>query len=117
MLAAVGVVRFWQSPYCGGKWLVEGHEVIESRRRRGIATQMMSLGIDRLHQAGVPSTCTSKDDNVPSIRTHAKLGFRPVSQGSYVSSYGEPRTGGSEYVLDDLRTHAAVRQTEGERMS
>lgn len=51
--AAVGVVRFWESPYCGGKWFVEGLEVIENRRRQGVATRMMLLGIERLGLAGV----------------------------------------------------------------
>ena len=98
---AAGVARLWESPHCGGKWFVEGLEVIASQRRRGVATSMLQLGIDRLREMGVKSLYAHvRDTNVPSIRTLAKLGFAQVSNGSYVSSCGEKITGGSEYKLD-----------------
>ncbi len=71
---------------------------------------MMAFGIDRLRQADVRAIYAHiKDGNMASIRTCASLGFRAVSRGSYISSYGEPRRSGSEYViLPDDRAGGAI---------
>lgn len=98
---AAGVVRLWESPYCCNKWFVEGLEVLEAKRRRGIATRMMSVGLDGLREAGADVVYAHiEDHNLASIKTCMGLGFGLASPGRYVNSHGEPRTGGSEYLLD-----------------
>lgn len=98
---ALGVVRLWESPYCGDKWFVEGLEVLESHRRRGIATKMMERAIRELRSMNATETLYAhvRDGNEASIRTLRRLGFVCVSQGHYISSCGEPRDNGSEYAL------------------
>lgn len=95
----VGVVRFWKTPYCNNKWLIEGLEVILHKRRQGIAEQMIKYGLKELRQKGVKEIAVNiRNNNIPSIRVHAKLGFTKVSSGA-INSYGDYKEYIDEYNL------------------
>lgn len=95
----IGAVRLWQSPYCDHKWLVEGLEVLESARRRGIGEALVRRGIELLRERGQQTLFAHiHRNNTASINLHHKLGFHLVSEG-YINSWGEPRDNGNEYRL------------------
>lgn len=96
---APGVCRLWQTPYLGGKWFVEGLEVIPALRRRGLGRLMLSFCVRCSMSLGTSELYAHiHDSNTPSRNLFESMGFSVVSHG-YVSTYGERRTGGSEYVL------------------
>lgn len=95
----VGVVRFWKTPYYNNKWLIEGLEVILHKRRQGIAEQMIQYGLKELRQKGVKEIAVNiRNNNIPSIKVHEKLGFIKVSSGA-INSYGDYKKHIDEYNL------------------
>lgn len=106
----VGVVRFWRSPFCEQKWLVEGLEVHPDWRRRGIGEQLLLTGISHLARQSASAVWSHiRHDNAPSIRLHQRVGFRLVSHG-YVNSWGDYRANGGEYVLNLRSWNQAARE-------
>lgn len=94
----VGVVRFWKTPYCNNKWLVEGLEVILPERRKGIGKSMVQYGLEILIEMGVKEVSVHiRNNNIASIRLHESLGFIKVSSGS-INSFGDFREHIDEYV-------------------
>lgn len=41
----IGVTRFWKTPFCNNKWLIEGLEVISPKRRKGVGKAIVTEGI------------------------------------------------------------------------
>lgn len=96
----IGVTRFWKTPFCNNKWLIEGLEVISPKRRKGVGKAIVTEGIRIfkgitnekifVHIAG---------ENNESKRLHEGLGFKKISSGS-INSYGKFRNHIDEYVLE-----------------
>lgn len=96
----IGVVRFWKSPYCNNKWLIEGLEVIENKRRLGIGSKLVKEGIKNLILMKVPEVYVHiKNNNYKSINLHLKLDFKEISKGSR-NSFGNYNDNINEYVLN-----------------
>ncbi|MEX0974056.1 MAG: GNAT family N-acetyltransferase [Bacillota bacterium] len=114
---AAGVARLWESPHCGGKWFVEGLEVIASQRRRGVATSMLQLGIDRLREMQVVIPKAIRD--AARLRPGARLDVS-LEQGKIVLSPIDPlqtqdlygRFGGSDLLGDLARDREAESRGE-----
>lgn len=95
----VGVVRFWKTPYCNNKWLVEGLEVISTNRRKGIGRNMVKYGLEKLREKGIKEVSANiRKDNIASIKLHEGLGFNKISSGS-INSFGDFRDHVDEYRL------------------
>lgn len=95
----IGVVRFWKTPYCQDKWLIEGLAVISSKRRLGIGRAMVEHGLEILRERGVDQVSANiSNRNIASIKLHESLGFTKVSTGS-LNSFGEWRDHVDEYSL------------------
>ncbi|WMM23924.1 GNAT family N-acetyltransferase [Tissierella sp. MB52-C2] len=95
----IGVVRFWKTPYCNNKWLIEGLEVIATERRKGIGRTMVKYGLDILRKSGIEKISVHiRNTNIPSIRLHKSLGFVKVSLGA-IDSFGEFNENIDEYIL------------------
>lgn len=95
----VGTARFWQSPYCNNKWLIEGLEVIETYRKKGIGKSIVNYGINELIKNNIDKVYSHiKNNNAPSIALHKGLGFKANCSG-YIDSFGTYREYGKEYVL------------------
>ncbi len=97
---AVGVVRFWKTPFCNNKWLIEGLEVIKPKRGLGIGESMVQYGLNQLKINGIEKVSANiVNNNVASIKLHESLGFRKISTGS-INSYGDYREHVDEYIFD-----------------
>lgn len=95
----VGVVRFWKTPYCNDKWLIEGLEVISIMRRKGIGGSMVSFGLNKVKELGIKNISANISTiNTASIRLFKSLGFTKISSGS-INSYGDYREQVDEYSL------------------
>lgn len=95
----VGVVRFWKTPYCNYKWLIEGLEVISTKRRKGIGRAMVECGLDKLRKYGIEKVSANiANNNISPIKLHESLGFVKTSSGS-VNSFGDFRERVDEYTL------------------
>lgn len=46
----VGVARFWKTPFCNNRWLIEGLEVIPPKRKKGIGKSIVIEGIHLLRE-------------------------------------------------------------------
>ena len=99
----IGVVRFWKTTFCNNKWLIEGLEVIPTKREKGIGKSMVEEGI-RILQITTNEKIFSHIDNenIASINLHKGIGFNKISNGS-INSYGEFRGHVDEYFLETLR--------------
>jgi L-amino acid N-acyltransferase YncA len=97
---SIGVVRFWETPYCGNKWFVEGFEVISPWRRKGIGKLMIEYGLETLKGMGLENVYANiSNKNIPSIRLHESLGFCKVSSGA-LNSYGQYRENADRYEIN-----------------
>lgn len=95
----VGVVRFWKTPYCNNKWLIEGLEVVPVFRRKGIGSSMLVCGLENARNLGIEKVSANiARNNIPSINIFEKLGFVKISSGS-INSLGEYREYVDEYAL------------------
>lgn len=95
----IGVTRFWNTPFCNNKWLIEGLEVIPPKRRKGVGKAIVTEGISILK--GITNEkifVNISNKNIESKRLHEGLGFKKISIGS-LNSYGEFRNHIDEYVL------------------
>ncbi|WP_066506731.1 GNAT family N-acetyltransferase [Abyssisolibacter fermentans] len=98
--SAVGVVRFWQTPYCNNIWLVEGLEVRKNERRLGIGGDLVQTGIKVLKNIGVKNIFVHiNKNNIPSIKFHENLGFMKIADGCN-DSYGDFRESLNRYILN-----------------
>ncbi|MEG0773894.1 GNAT family N-acetyltransferase [Clostridium sp.] len=96
----VGVVRFWRTPFCNNKWLIEGLEVISPERKKGIGKSMVLEGIDMLRNTTNEEIFVHiANKNTASIKLHESIGFKKVSTGS-INSYGYFRAHVDEYLLE-----------------
>ncbi|WP_350344784.1 GNAT family N-acetyltransferase [Proteinivorax tanatarense] len=94
-----GVVRFWKTPHCGNKWLIEGLEVIKPKRKSGLGKSMVEYGLNFLKSKGVDKISANiSSKNVASIKLHESLGFKKISSGA-INSYGDFRPYMDEYQL------------------
>lgn len=97
----IGVVRFWKSPFCDNKWLIEGLEVIPPKRKNGIGKSIVLEGIRILRNANIDKIFVHiANDNTASIKLHEGIGFKKISSGS-VNSYGDFRRHVDEYVIEN----------------
>jgi RimJ/RimL family protein N-acetyltransferase len=98
--AVVGVTRFWKTPYCDNKWLIEGLEVIAPERRKGIGKSIVMEGIRILrNMTDEPIYAHISNDNTASIKLHEGVGFKKISSGS-ITSYGGFRSHVDEYLFE-----------------
>lgn len=96
----IGVVRFWRTPFCNNKWLIEGLEVIPPKRRNGIGKAIVTKGIRILKGITNEKIFVHIDsENNESKRLHEGLGFQKISSGS-INSYGVYRSHIDEYILE-----------------
>jgi ribosomal protein S18 acetylase RimI-like enzyme len=96
----VGLTRFWRSPFCDNKWLVEGLEVIPTRRKQGIGKAIVNYGIIFLRKFALEKIFVHiRNNNLPSIRLHESLGFQKISNGS-INSYGDYKEHIDDYLLN-----------------
>lgn len=96
----IGVVRFWKTPFCNNKWLIEGLEVIPPKRRKCIGKAIVTEGIRILK--GITNEkifVHIASENIESKRLHEGLGFKKISNGS-INSYGKFRNHIDEYILE-----------------
>ncbi|WP_017415793.1 GNAT family N-acetyltransferase [Clostridium tunisiense] len=96
----IGVTRFWKTPFCNNKWLIEGLEVIPLKRRKGVGKAIVIEGVRILR--GITNEkifVNISNKNIESKRLHEGLGFKKISSGS-LNSYGEYRNHIDEYVLE-----------------
>ncbi|WP_291572927.1 GNAT family N-acetyltransferase [Clostridium sp. UBA4548] len=96
----IGVTRFWRTPFCNNKWLIEGLEVTPPKRRKGVGKAIVIEGIRILR--GITNEkifANIASENNESKRLHEGLGFEKISSGS-LNSYGEYRNHIDEYVLE-----------------
>ncbi|MCM1991619.1 GNAT family N-acetyltransferase [Oceanirhabdus seepicola] len=99
----IGVTRFWKTPFCNNKWLIEGLEVIPSKRRSGVGKSIVEHGISLLHDATDENIFVHiSSRNVPSINLHESIGFKKISNGS-INSFGDYKEHIDEYLLDLYR--------------
>ena len=95
----VGVVRLWRTPYVNHKWLIEGLEVISTRRRQGIGKSLLEKAIELLSAEGVDKVSVNiSRNNTASVNLHISLGFEKSSTGS-LNSYGNYRQNVDQYSL------------------
>ena len=96
----IGVVRFWCSPCCNNKWLIEGLEIIQPMRGKGVGKTMVMYGLKRLNDLGIEKVSENiKNNNLPSIKLHENLGFVRISIGCF-NSFGEFRKNiEDEYIM------------------
>lgn len=96
----IGVIRFWKTPFCNNKWLIEGLEIIPPKRRKGIGKAIVIEGIGILREITNEKIFVNiSNKNIESKRLHEGLGFKKISSGS-INSYGEFRNHIDEYVLE-----------------
>ncbi|MBL4936839.1 GNAT family N-acetyltransferase [Clostridium sp. YIM B02515] len=96
----IGVVRFWKTPFCNNKWLIEGLEVIPPERKKGVGRSIITGGIHILRDSAIEKIYVHiSDKNIPSIKLHEVIGFKKIKSG-VINSYGDFRGHVSEYVLD-----------------
>lgn len=96
----IGVERFWKTPFCNNKWLIEGIEVIPPERRKGVGKYIVTEGIRILRDTTNEKIFVHiANKNTPSIKLHEGVGFKKVSSGS-INSYGDFRGHVDEYVLE-----------------
>jgi len=96
----IGVVRFWRTPFCNNKWLIEGLEVILPQRSKGVGKAIVTEGIRILKGITNEKIFVHIDgENNKSKRLHEGLGFKKISSGS-INSYGKFRNHIDEYVLE-----------------
>ena len=96
----IGLVRFWKTPFCNNKWLIEGLEVIPPERKKGVGRSIITEGIRILRNSVREEIYVHiSDKNIPSIKLHEGIGFKKIKSGA-INSYGDFRGHVSEYVLD-----------------
>lgn len=96
----IGVTRFWKTPFCNNKWLIEGLEVIPPERRKGIGKSIVTEGIRiLLNTTNEKIFVHIANKNIPSIRLHEEIGFKKISSG-VINSYGDFREHTNEYILE-----------------
>lgn len=96
----VGVARFWKTPFCNNKWLIEGLEVIPPKRKKGIGKSIVIEGIRLLRGITDEQVFVHiNNKNTASIRLHEEIGFKKISNGS-INSYGDFRSLVDEYLLE-----------------
>ncbi|MPM33945.1 hypothetical protein SDC9_80526 [bioreactor metagenome] len=96
----IGVTRFWRTPFCNNKWLIEGLEVILPQRRKGVGKAIVTEGIRILKGITNEKIFVHIDsENNQSKRLHEVLGLKKNSSGS-LNSYGDYRNYIDEYVLE-----------------
>lgn len=96
----IGVARFWKTPFCSNKWLIEGLEVIPTERRKGIGKSIVTEGIRILHETTNERVFVHiSNKNISSIKLHESIGFKKVSSG-VINSHGDFRGHVSEYALE-----------------
>jgi RimJ/RimL family protein N-acetyltransferase len=96
----IGLTRFWKTPYCDNKWLIEGLEVISPERKKGIGKSIVMEGIRILHNiTNEPIYVHIANNNIVSIKLHESIGFKKISSGS-INSYGDFRSHVDEYLLE-----------------
>lgn len=72
----IGHVVFFQSSEDPSKWLISNLKTFTPFRNNGIASRMLSTGIDRIKNSGGKTIYAYiNNENVPSINLHTKLGF------------------------------------------
>lgn len=99
----LGLTRFWRSPFCNNKWLIEGLEIIPTRRKGGIGKAIVNYGIILLRKYDIDKVFVHiANNNLPSIRLHESLGFQKISNGS-INSYGDYREHIDEYLIKCCR--------------
>lgn len=98
----IGVTRFWKTPFCNNKWLIEGLEVIPPERRKGVGKSIVMKGIHILRNKTKENIFVHiSNKNIASIKLHEGIGFKKISNGS-INSYGEFRKNIDEYLLETL---------------
>lgn len=96
----IGITRFWKTPFCNNKWLIEGLEVIPPKRRKGVGRAIIAEGIGILKDKTNENIFVHiSNNNTPSKKLHEELGFKKISNGS-INSYGNFRTHIDEYILE-----------------
>lgn len=96
----LSVLRVWSSPYCEQKWLIEGLEVYEEKRRLGYGKITVQLALEALSNRAVEVVYVNiHEDNEPSIKLHESLGFELVSRGT-LNSWGDFRVNNNQYKLN-----------------
>lgn len=96
----IGVTRFWKTPYCSDKWLIEGLEVIPPKRRRGIGRAIVMEGIFILQNISKEKIFVNiANENIASIKLHEGIGFKKISNGA-INSYGDYRSHIDEYLFE-----------------
>lgn len=95
----IGVARFWQSPYCDNKWLIEGLQVFSSRRGKGVGRALVEHGIKKLKEKNVEHMYVHiLRGNTASESLHKRAGFVKVAKGTK-NSLGFFRQNLDEYCL------------------
>ena len=95
----IGVTRFWKTPYCNNKWLIEGLEVIPPKRKLGVGKSIVKHGISLLHELTDENIFVNiSNKNIPSIKLHESLGFKKISNGS-INSLGDYRENIDQYLI------------------
>ncbi|WBW99312.1 GNAT family N-acetyltransferase [Oceanirhabdus sp. W0125-5] len=96
----IGLTRFWKTPFCYNKWLIEGLEVIPPKRRSGVGKAIIKYGISLLNDVTDEKVYVHiSNKNIPSIKLHESIGFKKISNGS-INSFGDYREHIDEYLLD-----------------
>lgn len=95
----IGVARFWQSPYCDNKWLIEGLQVLSCRRGEGVGKSLVKNGIKLLKEKDVEYLYVHiLRGNVASESLHKSVGFTKIAKGIN-NSLGFFRQNIDEYCL------------------
>lgn len=98
----IGVTRFWKTPFCNNKWLIEGLEVIPTERKKGIGKSIVMEGIRILRNTTNENIFVNiANKNIASIKLHEGIGFTKISSGT-INSYGDFRGHIDEFMLETL---------------
>lgn len=95
----IGITRFWKTPYCNDIWLIEGLEVISTKRKRGIGKAIVQHGISLIQERSDDDIFVNiANRNIPSIKLHESLGFEKTITGAN-NSLGDYRAHIDRYKL------------------
>jgi L-amino acid N-acyltransferase YncA len=96
----IGVKRFWKTPFCNNKWLIEGLEVISPERKKGIGKSIVMEGIRILQNTTNEKIFVNiANKNIASISLHEGIGFKKISNGA-INSLGDFKGHVDEYLIE-----------------